>query len=169
MNKEDLARGGERIINEPGGKFEVVELKRCESNTLRATIQDIDRKKEFCVDVYFDGKTWKAKTEIGEYALNDVETIEQLINNAINDETIIECDKLGLELIEADYFWNMFLFSKREDVKPEPTIKAKIVNTGITPYIEFEKHLQGFKDGEVLTYRKCQDGTAVIVKGIEND
>jgi len=46
---------------------------------------------------------------------------------------------------------------------------AKIVNTGISHYIEFEKHLQGFKDGEVLTYRKCQDGTSVILRGIEND
>jgi len=58
------------------------------------------------------------------------------------------------------------LFSKREDADDlESTIRAKIVNTGINRYIEFEEHLQGFQDGESLTYHKCQDGTSVIVKG----
>jgi len=49
--------------------------------------------------------------------------------------------------------------------KPGCEAKVRIVNTGINRYIEFEEHLQGFKDGEILTYHKCQDGTSVIVKG----
>jgi len=84
----------------------------------------------------------------------------------MDDRIITECDKLGLEVMEADFVWNLFLFSKREDADDlESTIRAKIVNTGINRYIEFEEHLQGFQDGEILTYRRCQDGTSVIVKG----
>ena len=45
-------------------------------------------------------------------------------------------------------------------------IKAKVVNTGINQYIEFENRIAGFKDGETLEYRACQDGTAVIVRKI---
>ena len=45
-------------------------------------------------------------------------------------------------------------------------IKAKVVNTGINQYIEFENRIAGFKDGEALEYRTCQDGTAVIVRKI---
>jgi len=168
MNKEKVARSGEGIINKPGGRFELIEIKRYESKALRATIQDTEKKKEFYVDAYFDGNTWKAKTGMEEYSPSDVEIIEQVIQNIMNDRIITECDKLGLEVLEADFVWNLFLFSKREDVDADDlksTVRAKIVNTGINRYIEFEKQLQGFQDGEVLTYRKCEDGTSVILKG----
>ena len=168
MNKEEVARSGEGIINKPGGRFELIEIKRYESKTLRVTIQDIKKKEEFYVDAYFDGNTWKAKTGMEEYSLSDVKIIEQLIQNAMNDRIITECDKLGLEVMEADFLWNLFLFSKREDADADDlksTVRAKIVNAGINRYIEFEKHLQGFQDGEILTYRRCEDGTSVIVKG----
>ena len=166
MNKEEVARSGEGIINKPGGRFELIEIKRYESKTLRVTIQDIKKKEEFYVDAYFDGNTWKAKTGMEEYSLSDVKIIEQLIQNAMNDRIITECDKLGLEVMEADFLWNLFLFSKREDADNlKSTVRAKIVNTGINRYIEFEEHLQGFQDGEILTYRRCEDGTSVVVKG----
>jgi len=166
MNKEEVARSGEGAINKPGSRFELIEIKRYESKALRATIQDTEKKEEFYVDAYFDGNTWKAKTGMEEYSPSDVEMIEQVIQNAMNDKIIAECDKLGLEIMDADFIWNLFLFSKREDVDDlESTIRAKIVNTGINRYIEFEEYLQGFQDGEVLTYRRCEDGTSVIVKG----
>jgi len=166
MNKEEVARSGEGAINKPGSRFELIEIKRYESKALRVTIQDTEKKEEFYVDAYFDGNTWKAKTGMEEYSPSDVEMIEQVIQNAMNDKIIAECDKLGLEIMDADFIWNLFLFSKREDVDDlESTIRAKIVNTGINRYIEFEKQLQGFQDGEILTYRRCEDGTSVIVKG----
>ena len=166
MNKEEVARGGEGVINKPGSRFELIEIDRYDCKALLATIQDVEKKKEFHVDAYFDGNTWKAKTGIEEYSSSDVEMIEQVIRNAMNDKIIAECDKLGLEIMDADFIWNLFLFSKREDVDDlESTIRAKIVNTGINRYIEFEEYLQGFQDGEVLTYRRCEDGTSVIVKG----
>ena len=166
MNKREIAQSGEGIINKPDGRFELIAINRYESKALRATIQDIKKKEEIYVDVYFDGNTWKAKTGMEEYSPSDVEMIEQVIQNAMNDKIIVECDKLGLEVIEADFVWNLFLFSKREDADNlKSTVRAKIVNTGINRYIEFEKHLQGFQDGEILTYRKCEDGTSVIVKG----
>jgi len=169
MNKEEVARSGEGAINKPGSRFELIEIKRYESKALRATIQDTEKKEEFYVDAYFDGNTWKAKTGMEEYSPSDVEMIEQVIQNAMNDKIIAECDKLGLEVMEADFIWNLFLFSKREDVDDlESTIiRAKIVNIGINRYIEFKEYLQGFQDGEVLTYRRCEDGTSVIVKGRE--
>jgi len=168
MNKEEVARSGEGIINKPGSRFELIEINKYESKALRATIQDTEKKEEFYVDAYFDGNTWKAKTGMEEYPPSDVKIIEQAIQNAMNDRIITECDKLGLEVMEADFIWNLFLFSKREDVDADDlksTVRAKIVNTGINRYIEFEKHLQGFQDGEILTYRRCEDGTSVIVKG----
>ena len=166
MNKEEVARSGEGIINKPGGRFELIEIKRYESKTLRVTIQDIKKKEEFYIDAYFDGNAWKARTGMEEYSPSDVEIIEQIIQNAMNDRMKTECDKLGLEVMEADFVWNLFLFSKREDADNlKSTVRAKIVNTGINRYIEFEKHLQGFQDGEILTYRRCEDGTSVIVKG----
>jgi len=168
MNKEEVARSGEGIINKPSGRFELIEIKRYESKTLRVTIQDIKKKEEFYIDAYFDGNAWKARTGMEEYSPSDVEIIEQIIQNAMNDRMITECDKLGLEVMEADFVWNLFLFSKREDADADDlksTVRAKIINTGINRYIEFEKHLQGFQDGEILTYRRCEDGTSVIVKG----
>ena len=166
MNKEEVARSGEGVINKPGSRFELIEIKRYESKTLGATIYDTEKKKEIYVDAYFDGNAWKAKTGIEEYSPSDTGIIEWIILNAMNDKIIVECSKLGLEIEKADFVWNLFLFSKREDVDDlESTIRAKIVNTGINRYIEFEKQLQGFQDGEVLTYRKCEDGTSVIVKG----
>ena len=166
MNKEEVARSGEGTINKPGGRFELIEINRYESKALRATIQDTEKKEEFYVDAYFDGNTWKAKTGIEEYSPSDVKIIEQVIQNAMNDRIITECDKLGLEVMEADFVWNLFLLSKREDADNlKSTVRAKIVNTGINRYIEFEEHLQGFQDGEILTYRRCEDGTSVIVKG----
>jgi len=165
MNKEEVARGGEGVINKPGSRFELIEIDRYDCKALLATIQDVEKKKEFHVDAYFDGNTWKAKTGIEEYSSSDVEMIEQVIQNVMNNETIIACSKLGLELMEADFIWNMFLFRQREDASNlNSTVRAKIVNTGINRYIEFGEHLQGFRDGEVLTYHKCQDGTSVIVK-----
>jgi len=84
----------------------------------------------------------------------------------MNNKIIVECSKLGLEIEKADFMWNLFLFSKKEDVDDlESTIRAKIVNTGINRYIEFEDILQGFRDGEILTYHRCEDGSSVIVKG----
>jgi len=236
MNKEEVARSGEGMINKPGSRFELIEIKRYESKTLRATIQDTKKKEEFYVDAYFDGNRWKARTGVEEYSSSDVETIEQIIQNAMNDRIITECNKLGLEVMEADFTWNLFLFRRREVNNLESSVKAKIVkdifsrsfyyqakqdserqtkkrtdgnytckncghsdyyygsplwvqkcrkchkpiglkeekviqvktkivNTGINRYIEFKEHLQGFQDGEILTYRKCEDGTSVIVKG----
>ena len=166
MNKEEVARSGEGVINKPGGRFELIEIKRYESKTLGATIYDTEKKKDIYVNAYFDGNTWKAKTEVEEYSPSDTEVIERIILNAMNDKIIIENGKLGLEIEKADFMWNLFLFSKRKDVDNSGyTVRAKIVNTGINRYIEFEKHLQGFQDGEILTYRRCEDGTSVIVKG----
>ena len=168
MKKEEVARSGEGVINKPGSRFELIEINRYESKVLRATIQDIKKKEEFYIDAYFDGNAWKARTGMEEYSPSDVEIIEQIIQNAMNDRIIAECDKLGLEVMEADFVWNLFLFSKREDADADDlksTVRAKIINTGINRYIEFEKHLQGFQDGEILTYRRCEDGTSVIVKG----
>ena len=166
MNKEEVARSGEGIINKPGSRFKLIEIKRCESKALRATIQDIKKKEEFYVDAYFDGNTWKAKTGMEEYSSSDVGIIEWIILNAMNNKIIVESSKLGLEIEKADFVWNLFLFSKREDADNlKSTVRAKIVNTGINRYIEFEEHLQGFQDGEILTYRRCEDGTSVIVKG----
>jgi len=165
MNKETIAQGGERNINKPESRFEVLEIDRYDHKALLAKIQDIERKKEFHVDAYFDGDVWKAKTGMEEYSPSDIEIIEQIIQNAMNNKTITECNKLGLELMEADFIWNIFLFGKREEVNNlESAIKAKIVNTGINRYIEFEEHLQGFKNGEILEYQTCQDGTAVIIR-----
>ncbi len=98
MNKEEVARSGEGIINKPGGRFELIKIKKYESKVLRAIVQDAEEERE-------------------------------------------EADNL------------------------DSRVRAKIVNTGINRYIEFEKHLQGFQDGEILTYRKCEDGTSVIVRG----
>jgi len=166
MNKEEVARSGEGAINKPGSRFELIEIKRYESKTLRATIYDTEKKKEIYVDAYFDENAWKAKTGIEEYSPSDTGIIERIILNAMNDKVIVEGSKLGLEVMDADFIWNLFLFSKREDVNDlESTIRAKIVNTGINRYIEFEEQLQGFQDGEILTYRRCEDGTSVIVKG----
>ena len=166
MNKRDIARSGEGVINKPSGRFELIEIKRYESKTLGATIYDTEKKKEIYVDAYFDGNAWKAKTGIEEYSPSDTGIIEWIILKAMNDKMIIESGKLGLEIEKADFMWNLFLFSKRKDVdNPGYTVRAKIVNTGINRYIEFEEHLQGFRDGETLTYHKCQDGTSVIVKG----
>jgi len=166
MNKEEVARSGEGIINKPGGRFELVEIKRYESKALGATIYDAEKKKDIYVNAYFDGNTWKAKTGVEEYSPSDTGVIEWIILNAMNDKIIIESSKLGLEIEKADFMWNLFLFSKRKDGdNPGYTVRAKIVNTGINRYIEFEKHLQGFQDGEILTYRRCTDGTSVIVKG----
>ena len=165
MNKEKVARSGEGIINKPGGRFELIEIKRYESKTLGATICDTEKKKDIYVNACFDGNTWKAKTGVEECSPSDTGVIEQIILNAMNDKMIIESGKLGLEIEKADFMWNLFLFSKRKDVdNPGYTVRAKIVNTGINRYIEFEKYLQGFQDGEILTYRKCEDGTSVIVK-----
>ena len=166
MDREEAARSGEGIINKPNSRFELIEIKRYESKALRATIHDTEKKKEIYVDAYFDGNTWKAKTGMGEYSSTDVGIIEWIIQNAMNDKVIVEGSKLGLEVMEADFIWNLFLFSKREDVDDlESTVRAKIVNTGINCYIEFEEYLQGFRDGEILTYHRCEDGSSVIVKG----
>ncbi|RLC80414.1 MAG: hypothetical protein DRI61_05810, partial [Chloroflexi bacterium] len=62
MNKEKIARSGEGVINKPDSRFELIEIKRYESKTLRATIHDTEKKKEIYVDAYFDGNAWKAKT-----------------------------------------------------------------------------------------------------------
>jgi len=97
MNKEIDAQSGEGVINKPGGRFELIEIKRYESKVLRATIQDAEEERE-------------------------------------------EADDL------------------------DSTLRAKIVNTGINRYIEFEEHLQGFKNGEILEYRTCQDGTAMMIR-----
>ena len=166
MNKEEVARSGEGVRNKPGGRFELIEIKRYESKAIGATIYDTEKKKDIHVNACFDGNTWKAKTGVEECSPSDTGVIEQIILNAMNDKMIIESGKLGLEIEKADFMWNLFLFSKRKDVdNPGYTVRAKIVNTGINRYIEFEKHLQGFQDGEILTYRRCEDGTSVIVKG----
>jgi len=168
MNREEVARSGEGVRNKPGSRFELIEIKTYESKALRAVIYDNEKQREIYVDAYFDGNTWKAKTGVEEYSPSDTGIIEWIILNAMNDKVIVEGNKLGLEVMEADFIWNLFLFSKREDVDDlESTVRAKIVNTGINRYIEFEEHLQGFQDGEVLTYRRCEDGTSVIVKGRE--
>ena len=165
MNREEVARSGEGVINKPGGRFELVEIKRYESKALGATIYDTEKKKDIYVNACFDGNTWKAKTGVDEYSPCDTRVIERIILNAMNDKIIIESGKLGLEIEKADFMWNLFLFSKREDTDDlKSLVRAKIVNTGINRYIEFEEHLQGFRDGEILTYRKCEDGTSVIVK-----
>ena len=166
MNREEVARSGEGVRNKPGSRFELIEIKTYESKALRAVIYDNEKQREIYVDAYFDGNTWKAKTGVEEYSPSDTGIIEWIILNAMNDKVIVEGNKLGLEVMEADFIWNLFLFSKREDVDDlESTVRAKIVNTGINRYIEFEEHLQGFQDGEVLTYRRCEDGSSVIVKG----
>jgi len=165
MNKEEVARSGEGAINKPGSRFELIEIKRYESKALGATIYDTEKKKDIYVNACFDGNTWKAKTGVDEYSPCDTRVIERIILNAMNDKIIIESGKLGLEIEKADFMWNLFLFSKREDTDDlKSLVRAKIVNTGINRYIEFEEHLQGFRDGEILTYRKCEDGTSVIVK-----
>lgn len=46
----------------------------------------------------------------------------------------------------------------------EVNVKAKLVDTGINRYLEFDSKLEGFKDGKILIYRTCQDGKSVIVK-----
>jgi len=97
MNKEIDAQSGEGVINKPGGRFELIEIKRYESKVLRATIQDAEEEREGADDL-------------------------------------------------------------------DSTLRAKIVNTGINRYIEFEEHLQGFKNGEILEYRTCQDGTAMMIR-----
>ena len=166
MTKEIDAQSGEGVINKPDSRFELIEIKRYESKTLRATIHDTEKKKEIYVDAYFDGNAWKAKTGMEEYSPSDTRIMEWIIQNAMNDKIIVESSKLGLEIEKADFVWNLFLFSKREDIDDlKSAVRAKIVNTGINRYIEFEEHLQGFQDGEILTYRKCEDGTSVIVKG----
>ena len=85
MNKEEVARSGEGVINKPGSRFELIEIRRYESKTLRATIYDTEKKKEIYVDAYFDGNTWKARTGMEGYSPSDVEIIEQIIQNAMND------------------------------------------------------------------------------------
>jgi len=77
------------------------------------------------------------------------------------------------KLIEIRRYENKVLRATIRDAEEEreesddldSRVKAKIVNAGINRYIEFEEHLQGFQDGETLTYRRCEDGTSVIVKG----
>ena len=130
MDREEAARSGEGVINKPNSRFELIEIKRYESKALRATIQDTEKKKEIYVDAYFDGNTWKAKTGIEEYSSSDVGIIEWIIQNAMNDEIIIECNKLGLEIMEADFIWNMFLFRQREDA-----VSYTHLTLPTTPYV----------------------------------
>ena len=77
------------------------------------------------------------------------------------------------ELIEIRRYESKVLRTTIRDAEEEreesddldSRVKAKIVNAGINRYIEFEEHLQGFQDGEILTYHRCEDGTSVIIKG----
>ena len=166
MNKRDIARSGEGVINKPSGRFELIWIDRYDRDALSATIRDIRKERKIHMEAYFNGNTWRVKNGIEEYSAEEIEIIEKVIQNGMNDETIIACSKIGLEFMEGDFVWNEFLLKKREDADSlKSTIIAKIVNTGINRYIEFEEYLQGFRDGEILTYHKCQDGTSVIVKG----
>jgi len=165
MNKRDIARSGEGVTNKPGGRFELIWIDRYDRDALSATIRDIEKEREIHVKACFNGNIWRVKDGIEEYSAEEIENIEKVIQNGMNDETIIACSKIGLEFMEGDFVWNEFLLKKREDADSlKSIIIAKIVNTGINRYIEFEEHLQGFRDGEILTYHKCQDGTSVIVK-----
>jgi len=166
MNKEEVARSGEGVINKPGSRFELIWIDRYDRDALSATIRDIRKERKIHVEAYFNGNTWRVKNRIEEYSAEEIEIIEKVIQDGMNEETIIACSKIGLEFMEGDFIWNVFLLKKREDADSlKSTVRAKIVNTGINRYIEFEKHLQGFQDGEILTYRRCEDGTSVIVKG----
>ena len=165
MNKEEVARGGEGIINKPGGRFELIWIDRYARDALSATIRDIRKERKIHVEAYFNGNTWRVKNGIGEYSAEEIGVIEKVVQDGMNNEAIIACSKIGLEFMEGDFIWNEFLLKKREDADSlKSTVIAKIVNTGINRYIEFEKHLQGFQDGEILTYRRCEDGTSVIIK-----
>jgi len=166
MNKEEVAQSGEGVINKPGGRFELIWIDRYDRDALSATIRDIGKERKIYVEAHFNGNTWRVKNGIEEYSAEEIEIIEKVIQDGMNNETLIACSKIGLEFMEGDFIWNEFLLKKREDADSLKSIViAKVVNTGINCYIEFEEHLQGFQDGESLTYHKCQDGTSVIVKG----
>ena len=166
MNKEEVAQSGEGVINKPGGRFELIWIDRYDRDALSATIRDIGKERKIYVEAHFNGNTWRVKNGIEEYSAEEIEIIEKVIQDGMNNETLIACSKIGLEFMEGDFIWNEFLLKKREDADSlKSTVIAKVVNTGINCYIEFEEHLQGFQDGESLTYHKCQDGTSVIVKG----
>ena len=166
MNREEVARSGEGVTNKPDGGFELIWIDRYDRDALSATIRDIRKERKIHMEAYFNGNTWRVKNGIEEYSAEEIEIIEKVIQNGMNDETIIACSKIGLEFMEGDFVWNEFLLKKREDADSLKSIViAKIVNTGINRYIEFEEHLQGFRDGEILIYHRCEDGTSVIVKG----
>ncbi len=92
---------------------------------------------------------------------------------AQSGEGVINKPKRIFKSIEIRRYESKVLRATIQDVGKEreegedldSTVRVKIVNAGINRYIEFENHLQGFQDGEILTYRRCEDGTSVIVKG----
>ena len=137
------AGGGDRGIKKPVesdvkkngdvSRFELDEINHYEKDALRAKIRDTLKEQDFFVDVFFEEGQWKIDFEMRnrEYSMKDLQCIERIIQNAMHDEIIKECSKLGLEILEVDYLWNTFLFKKIDNADSANTLKAKLVNTGI--------------------------------------
>ena len=84
-------------------------------------------------------------------------------NSDSSDIFVDACDEEIVTEEERDAIENIISNLSKKYIEE---IKAKVVNTGINQYIEFKNRIAGFKDGETLEYRACQDGTAVIVRKI---
>ncbi len=82
-------------------------------------------------------------------------------NSDSYDIFVNACDEGVVTKEERDAIENIISNLSKKYIEE---IKAKVVNTGINQYIEFENRIAGFKDGETLEYRASQDGTAVIVR-----
>jgi len=132
MNKEEVARSGEGVINKPV-EFDIEET----GNTRYYHVTRKTDGREFTCVVFYDA------------------------NSDSFDMFVDACDEGVVTEEERDVIENLISNLSKKHFEE---IKAKVVNTGINQYIEFENRIAGFKDGETLEYRACQDGTAVIVR-----
>ena len=147
MNGEDSARSGEGVINKPV-EFDIEET----GNTRYYHVTRKTDGREFTCVVFYDANSDSSdifvdacdEEIVTEEERDVIESgINNLLNKQIDDNNTCQMNGkiVGVEMV-------------------------KIVNTGVNKYIEFENKIAGFKDGEALEYRACQDGTAVIVRKI---
>ena len=130
MNREDSARSGEGVIKKPM-EFDVEET----GNTRYYHVTRKTDGREFTCVEFYDANS----------------DSYDIFVNACDEWIVTEEERDAIENIISN-------LSKNEDNRTQ--MKARIVNTGINQHIEFENRIAGFKDGETLEYRTCQDGTA---------
>ena len=136
MDREDSARSGEGVINKPV-EFDIKET----GNTRYYHVTRKTDGREFTCIVFYDANS---------------DSFDMFVD-ACDEGIVTEEERDAIENIISN-------LSKKQIEDNTIQIKAKVVNTGINQYIEFKDRIAGFKDGEALEYRTCQDGTAVIVR-----